>query len=36
MLSSRLLQAYACLKNRLNEEQEIIDTLEDRSNVYSF
>lgn len=35
-LSSRLLQAYACLKNRLNEEQEIIDTLEDRSNVYSF
>lgn len=35
-LSSRLLQAYACLKNRLNEEQEIIDTLEDHSNVYSF
>lgn len=35
-LSSYLLQAYAFLKNRLNEEEEIIETLEDHSNVYSF
>ncbi|SFA97815.1 hypothetical protein SAMN05216312_102629 [Cohnella sp. OV330] len=35
-LSSYLLQAYAFLKNRLNEEEEIIDTLEDHSNVYSY
>ncbi|MBB6671760.1 hemerythrin domain-containing protein [Cohnella nanjingensis] len=33
-LAAGLLQAYACLKNRLREEEEIVMSLEDRVNVF--
>ncbi|QGG55081.1 hypothetical protein [Paenibacillus sp. B01] len=35
-LTSHLLQAYAILKNRMLEEEELVQQLKDRSNRYDF